>query len=206
MPDTPKKKGRPAKPKEVEADGVIEAGKELVKTKRKRTDLENFGAERANPGDNSRFLRDALVGFDLPPIDISDPKQVEQRIKEYFLHCIERDRKPQVVGLANWLGVDRSTLNSWNRGEYRTETHSPIIKKAMIILEELYVDYMMNGKVNPGSGCFIGKNHFGYKDVTENVLTLNNPLGAESDPEQMAQKYQKALPGAAIEAEGAEEE
>jgi hypothetical protein len=195
------KRGRPPKPKEIEADGVIEAGKELVKTKRKRTDLENFGAERVNPGDNSRFLRDALVGFDLPPIDISDPKQVEQRIKEYFLHCIERDRKPQVVGLANWLGVDRSTLNSWNRGEYRAETHSPIIKKAMIILEELYVDYMMNGKVNPGSGCFIGKNHFGYKDVTENVLTLNNPLGSDADPATIAQKY-KQLPDVTIDAEG----
>ena len=65
---------------------------------------------------------------------------------------------------------------------------------------------MMNGKVNPGSGCFIGKNHFGYKDVTENVLTMNNPMGAEGDPAKMAERYQKALPGASIDAEGAEGE
>lgn len=200
------KRGRPPKPKEVKADTVEQAGQEIVKTQRKRQDLENFGAEQVKPGDNARFLRNALIGFSLPPIDISDSAQVEKRIEEYFLHCIEKDRKPNVVGMSNWLGIDRSTLNSWHRGEYRTETHSPIIKKAMTILEELYVDYMMNGKVNPGSGCFIGKNHFGYRDVTENVLTMNNPMGAESDPTQMAQKYQNALPGASIDAEGAEEE
>ncbi|MDX9776195.1 MAG: terminase small subunit [Petrimonas sp.] len=204
--NTPAKRGRPPKPKEVEADTVEQAGQEIVRQKRKRSDLENFGEERVKPGDNARFLRNALIGYSLPPIDISDPAQVEQRIKDYFLHCVEKDRKPSVVGMANWLGIDRTTLNSWDRGEYRGATHSHIVKKAMTILEELYVDYMMNGKVNPGSGCFIGKNHFGYRDVTENVLTMNNPMGAESDPTQMAQKYQKALPGAAIDAEGAEEE
>ena len=204
--NTPAKRGRPPKPKEVKADTVEQAGQEIVRQKRKRSDLENFGEERVKPGDNARFLRNALIGYSLPPIDISDPAQVEQRIKDYFLHCVEKDRKPSVVGMANWLGIDRTTLNSWDRGEYRGATHSHIVKKAMTILEELYVDYMMNGKVNPGSGCFIGKNHFGYRDVTENVLTMNNPMGAEGDPSQMAQKYQKALPGAAIDAEGAESE
>ena len=204
--NTPAKRGRPPKPKEVKADTVEQAGQEIVRQKRKRSDLENFGEERVKPGDNARFLRNALIGYSLPPIDISDPAQVEQRIKDYFLHCVEKDRKPSVVGMANWLGIDRTTLNSWDRGEYRGATHSHIVKKAMTILEELYVDYMMNGKVNPGSGCFIGKNHFGYRDVTENVLTMNNPMGAEGDPSQMAEKYQKALPSASIDAEGAESE
>lgn len=192
-----KKRGRPPKPKEVEAESIENAGEQIVKQRRKRTDLENFGADRVNPGDNARYLRDALVGYNLPPIDIADPKQVENRIQEYFLHCIERDRKPQVVGLSNWLGISRDTLNTWVRGEYRTETHSDLLKKAMTILEELYVDYMMNGKVNPGSGCFIGKNHFGYRDVQENVLTVNNPLGPESDPEMLG-KYKSALPAATM--------
>ncbi len=189
------KKGRPPKPKAIDSSTVEEAGQKIIKTKTKRADLENWGAEKIKPGDNSRFLRDALVGYNLPPIDISDPEQVENRIKEYFLHCVERDRKPSVVGMSNWLGIDRTTLNSWNRGEYRTSTHSHIIKKAMTILEELYVDYMMNGKVNPGSGCFIGKNHFNYKDIQENVLTVNNPLGEGTDPKTVAGKYKTALPG-----------
>lgn len=197
----PKKKGRPPKPKEVEADKVERAGEEIVKQRRKRKDLENFGADRVEPGDNARFLRDALVGYSLPPIDISDAKQVEKRIQEYFLHCIDRDRKPNVVGMANWLGISRDTLNTWVRGEYRAETHSDLLKKAMTILEELYVDYMMNGKVNPGSGCFIGKNHFGYKDVQENVLTVHNPLGPEGSTPDIMDKYRSTLPPASAEDE-----
>ena len=56
------------------------------------------------------------------------------------------------------------------------------IKKAIDLLEELWVDYMQNGKVNPGAGIFLGKNLFGYKDVADVVVTPNNPMqGMDAD-------------------------
>lgn len=152
---------------------------DIVKKKRgaKWTqDLTAEGGENLQPGDNARYVRMAMASWNLPPIDISDPKQVEKRLGEYFQHCIDNDRKPQVVGMANWLGVSRDTINSWKRGEYRGATHSDIIKKAIDMLEELWVDYMQNGKVNPGAGIFLGKNLFGYKDVADVVVTPNNPM------------------------------
>lgn len=164
---------------------------DIVKKKRgaKWTqDLTAEGGEGTKPGDNARYVRLAMASWDLPPIDISDPKQVEQRIADYFRHCAENDRKPQLIGMANWLGVDRSTVNSWKRGEYRAETHSPIIKKSIDILEELWVDFMQNGKVNPGAGIFLGKNLFGYKDVADVVVTPNSPYNATTEPER-AKKY-----------------
>ena len=201
------KRGRPPKPKEVEAETVEQAGEEIAKVKRKGNNpKDNFMQEYVKPGDNSRYLRMARVSMSLPPIDISDPEQVANRIGDYFDFCEQNDKKPGMAGLANWIGVDNTTLNSWRRGEYRAATHSPIIKKAAQVLEELWEDYMLNGKVNPVSGIFLGKITFGYKDVQDYVITPNNPLGSDGSPEQMAQKYQKALPGAAIEAEGAEEE
>lgn len=158
---------------------------DIVKKKRgaKWTqDLTADGGENLQPGDNARYIRLALTGWNLPPIDISDPVQVEHRITDYFQHCVDNDRKPQLIGMANWLGVDRSTVNSWKRGEYRADTHSPIIKKAIDFLEELWVDYMQNGKVNPGAGIFLGKNLFGYKDVADVVVTPNNPMqGLDAD-------------------------
>ena len=65
----------------------------------------------------------------------------------------------------------------------------------MQVLEELWVDYMMNGKVNPTSGIFIGSNHFGYRDVRDVNITPNAPapLGPEPDPEEIAERWQ-ALP------------
>ena len=152
---------------------------QIVKRKRNRPDLQKFGEENTLPGDNARYLRYAMVSLDLPPIDIADEHQVENRIREYFFFCIENDRKPNMVGMANWLGIDKSTLDSWKRGEYRADTHSHVIRKACQLLEEQWVDYMQNGKANPASLIFLGKNMFGYKDVQDVVVTPNTPMGAE---------------------------
>lgn len=178
---------------EPQSTDVVDTVKKTLKRKRDWPNSENYGCELAEPGDNSRFLRLAMTAWDLPPIDISDPKQVEQRVREYFVHCADNDRKPQLVGLANWLGVSRDTLNSWKRGEYRAETHSAIIKKAIDLIEEQWVDYMLNGKVNPASGIFIGKNHLNYRDSTEVVVTPNNPMqGVDSD--QASQRMLESMP------------
>jgi hypothetical protein len=107
---------------------------------------------------------------------------------QYFQFCIDNDRKPNMIGMANWLGVDRDTVKTWKTGEYRSDTHSAIIKKAVNILEELWVDYMMNGKVNPGSGIFIGKNLFQYKDVQDVTIRPDNAIGAESDQKALEDK------------------
>jgi hypothetical protein len=145
-----------------------------VKRKRNRPDLKKFGEEYTEPGDNARYLRYARVSMDLPPIDISDPKQVEKRINEYFDFCEENDRKPNIKGLGNWLGVSRETVNTWRRGDYRSVTHSDLIKKAVDLLEEMWWDYGNNGKVNPASWIFIGKNAFGMRDQQEVVIAPQN--------------------------------
>ena len=168
---------------------VEEGAVKAVKRKRNRPDLANFGAENVEPGDNSRYLRLAMVSLDLPPIDISDPVQVEQRIKDYFGFCADNDRKPSVVGMCNWLGITRETLGTWKRGEYRGGSHSDLINKAYTMLEELWTDYMMNGKVNPASGIFLGKNLFGYRDQQDVIITPPNPIGEAAEQKELAADY-----------------
>jgi hypothetical protein len=196
------KKGRPTKAKEVGTDNPEQVGTEVVKAHRNRPDLAKFGEENCKPGDNTRYLRYAMASMDLPPIDISDPKQVESRIKEYFEYCGQNDRKPNMKGLGNWLGASRETVNCWKKGEYRTATHTDLIKKACDVLEELWVDYMQNGKINPASGCFLGKNMFGYRDVQDVVVTPGQPLGEDADASTLADKYKTAMPD--IETDGVE--
>ena len=152
-----------------------------VATKRKRgfDALSDFNAE---PGENSKFIRFAMAAWNLPPIDISDPKQVEQRIGDYFQHCADNDRRPQVVGMCNWLGISRDTLNTWKNGEYRSSTHSDIIKKAMGFLEEMWAEAMLTNRLNPATGCFIAKNWYQYADTQQIVVTPNNPMqGLDAD-------------------------
>ena len=162
-------------------------------TQKKRRGLEALKDFNSEPGDNSRFIRFAMVAWDLPPIDISDPKQVEQRITEYFMHCAENDRRPQVVGMCNWLGITRETLNTWKNGEYRSGTHSDIIKKAMSFLEEMWAEAMLTNRLNPATGCFIAKNWYQYADTQQIVLTPNNPYQAASDDE-LKGKYLEDIP------------
>ena len=140
-------------------------------------------------GDNSRYLRHAKAAWDLAPIDISDPKQVEDRLKWYFDHCADDDMKPTVNGMCNALGIHRDTLCDWKNGDNRAVTHQPIIQKAYRLLEEMWEMYMMNGKINPVSGIFLGKSMFGYQDKQEIVLTPKNPIDEYQDRKVIEAKY-----------------
>lgn len=170
---------------------------DIVEKKRRGSkwmqDLTAEGGASLLPGDNAKFIRLAMASWNLPAIDISDPEQVKDRIGQYFQHCVENDRKPQIVGMANWLGVDRSTVNSWKRGEYRKDTHSPIIQKAIDIIEEMWVDFMQSGKINPAAGIFLAKNFFQYSDTQQIVVTPNNPL-QDMDTDQARQRITDAIP------------
>lgn len=132
-----------------------------------------YALQNMEPGDNSRFLAHALAVRDMPPIDIADPVQVEMRIREYFELCGQNDIKPTVKGFCNSLRITRQTLFDWKHGNHRKGSHQEIILQAYGLLEELWENYMQNGKINPVSGIFLAKNNFGYADKQEYVLTPN---------------------------------
>ena len=181
---------------------LVEIGEEVVKRGRgrpkgtggnKRKDLSWSGNENLKPGDTGRYLRHALSSWDLPVIDISDEKQVEARLQWYFNSCIEDDVKPTVTGMCRSLGINRKTLYRWGQGELREETHSLLIKKAYEMLEEMWETWMLNGKINPVVGIFLGKNHFGYADKQDIVVTPNNPLGAMGSESEIQQRYLESV-------------
>ena len=55
-------------------------------------------------------------------------------------------------------------------------------------MENLWENYMQNGKINPVSGIFLGKNNFGYQDKTEYVVTPNVQQD-NYDPDSIRQRY-----------------
>lgn len=151
-----------------------------------------WDAENLKPGENSRFIRNAMLVAGLPPIDISDEKQVEERIVWYFDHCAQEDVKPTMAGLALALGVDATTVTSWKREEYRAATHSPVIKRAYGIMHALWQDYMQNGKINPVAGVYLGANMFGYQN-TNNVVIQQEHSEPEIPREALEAKYRDAI-------------
>ena len=181
-----KKRGRGRPP-------LTEEQKRMNRELRERGDLSpgksKFGQENVQPGDNSKYLRHALATLNLPPIDISNANQVSERLGWYFNHCADSDMKPTVNGMCNALGIHRDTLHTWRTGEYRADSHQAIVMKAYRVLEELWEDYMLNGKINPVSGIFLGRNHWGYQDKIDLVVTPNNGQLDSADVAAIEQKY-----------------
>lgn len=173
-----------------------EQAAEIVKKKRgaKWTqELTETGSTDIEPGENSRFVRYAMASMHLPPIDISDPAQVQKRIDEYFQFCIDNDRRPQIVGLCNWLGISRQAMNEWKNGDVRKSTHGDMIKKVYSVMEEMWTDYMQYGRISPPTAIFLAKNWFNYKDVADIVVTPNNPL-QDLDETEARKRILDALP------------
>lgn len=171
---------------EVKVDGVVKR-----KSNGKNSPVIGDNGLQVEPGDNAKYLGVSLRLAELPKIDMMDAVAVEARLKEFFAIHIDADMKPTVAGMGLALnGIDRRRL--W---EIKTNTPSTTveinnlppavkdaIKKAYYLMENLWENYMQNGKINPVSGIFLGKNNYGYQDKTEYVLTPNSqnePYSAE---------------------------
>lgn len=150
------------------------------------------------PGDNAKFMRVNMVLFNMEKIELTDIEAVQNRLNEYFALYAENDMKPTVAGMAMALGLDRRQL--WairndqpaNGQGYKyalPQGVSDSIKKAYILMENLWESYMNSGKINPVSGIFLGKNNYGYQDKTEYVLTPNTQQDNDYDPDSIRQRY-----------------
>jgi hypothetical protein len=151
----------------------------------------------AEPGDNAKYLALGMQLFNLPPIDLNDPKQVNDRLNEFFRIHADADMKPTISGMGMALGLDRRRLweiKTGNFGTQKTLSELPTltkdsIKRAYEYMEILWENYMQNGKINPVSGIFLGKNNFGYQDKTEYVVTPNVNNDSDYDADDIRKRY-----------------
>ena len=149
------------------------------------------------PGDNARYVMFGMAIYNMTPIDINNAIQVENRIQEYFRLCIDNDMKPGVANLAMALGIDRFTLlDIVQDAETRARVPHEVrlsIKKAHAYMGSYWEQIMQNGKINPASGIFLGKNNFGYRDQVEHVLTPNVKTSDQVSPNELQRRIE-ALP------------
>lgn len=174
----PKKKGRPR------------GGNNVLKLENQMAGLD--------PGDNTKFLSVNIELMNMEDIDLHDVGEVQQRLNEYFGLYARNDMKPTVAGMAMALGMNRKTLwaivNDAPTGGAGYKSALPpevahLIKKAYNIMENLWESYMNSGKLNPVTGIFLGKNHFGYQDKTEYVLTPNAQQDNDYNADNIRDRY-----------------
>lgn len=150
-------------------------------------------------GDNAKFMGVQIALLNMPDIDMDNVSEVQQRLSDYFELYTSRDMKPTVAGMAVALnGHSRQWLHSvvndaplggrGNMSTLRPEV-TDCIKKAYILLENLWETYMSSGKVNPVAGIFLGKNNYKYQDKTEYVLTPNQQTDNDYDADEIRERY-----------------
>jgi hypothetical protein len=149
---------------------------------------------QTEPGDNAKYLAVSMELYKLPSIDLKDPEQVNKRLKEYFTIHLKNDLKPTVAGMGMALGLDRRRLWEIKTDALDRNVDIPTltrdsIKKAYVIMENLWENYMQNGKINPVSGIFLGKNNFGYQDKTEHIITPTINSNNDYSAEEIRQRY-----------------
>ncbi len=176
-------------------DDVVQ---EIVKKKpRGGNNILTDAALSVQPGDNTKYVLLGARLFNLPPIDLKDPEQVRDRLNEFFQIHADADMKPTVSGMGMALGLDRRRLWEIKTGNFGTQKSlselptltKDSIKKAYEYMEILWENYMQNGKINPVSGIFLGKNNFGYQDKTEYVLTPNSHSDSDYNAEDIKKRY-----------------
>ena len=105
--------------------------------------------------------------------------------------------KPTVAGMGMALGLDRRRLWEIKTGaavggsgkQQLPEATLDLIKKAYEILETSMEAYANAGKINPVMAIFMMKNHFGYQDKTEYVLTPNQKQESDYDADEISKRY-----------------
>ena len=179
---------------------VIDSGVEIVKQKRKPAGLAAAlaGDLGQDPGDNTRIVQTSMKFFDMPRVDLKNPEAVRERLAEYFKIYGEADLKPTVAGMAMALGINRRTLWSIANDQpsggngYKMilpEETTNLVKKAYEMLEMSMEAYANGGKINPVMAIFMMKNHFGYQDKTEYVLTPNQKQESDYDADEISKRY-----------------
>ena len=178
---------------------LVESGEEIVKKKPRgiSKDMADGKWLQTEPGDNTRIVQTNMKFFNMPAIDLHDPEAVQQRLIEYFQIYAEADLKPTVAGMGMALGLDRRRLWEIKSGalvggvgkQHLPEATLVLVKKAYEILETSMEAYANAGKINPVMAIFMMKNHFGYQDKTEYVLTPNQKQESDYDAEDIKKRY-----------------
>lgn len=180
---------------------IQEMGEQVVKTKGKprggNSPMIGENGYLLEEGDNNKFTSMGLWLMNLPKIDVHDPEAVQQRLNDYFGYMASQDAKPTVAGMAMALGMDRRRLWEIKTGAQTTNRWiedlpnevKDSIKKAYSLMEYLWENYMVNGKINPVTGIFLGKNNFGYQDKQEMVLTPNTQNESDFNEDDLRKRY-----------------
>lgn len=157
---------------------------------------------KVDPEDNQRAIAFTIAISKLPPLDLTDPDDIEQRFYDFFELADKYHVRPGLMAYGAALGLskdqiyyvlNRSPDSPVINGVKLTPECKRIIKKHAAFLNVTLETLMMNDKGNPVKYFFLAKNYFGYKDQSEHLNINVNERPSLAAPEDVAAKYAAQL-------------
>jgi len=147
--------------------------------------------------ENAIIIQYALDIFNSNTPDLSDSKQVENTINQYFNNCVSKGLRPGNLGLYAMLGLDKRQVFEMLHGRITkgaSVESIELIKKACKTISSIREMLGSQGKLNPATLIFWQKNFDGLEDVQRMELTAENQLKPEKTPEEIQKMLEEDIP------------
>lgn len=130
-----------------------------------------FDSDDEKKGYVAKTIGEVLEYWDVPKVESTE--DAIERTKQYFERCAIRGIRPLVEEYAMCLGITRQTLWEWETGKYGAPLDPYVIKRAKEAIAMFDARLVTEGKLNPVTYIFRGKNYYGLKDQQDVVVTPN---------------------------------
>ena len=151
----------------------------------------------ATPEEIRKLTKYALDVFQATPPDLHDPEAVQTAIIDYFKSCDARGVRPGNLGLYAALGMSKQDYNNAVTGRSKSKV-SPacldLIKKAVRAMGAFREGLALEGRLNPVTYIFMGKNYDGLEDQTRIEVTATQGPTAQLTPEEIAKQIEQDIP------------
>lgn len=128
-------------------------------------------------------------------ISLSDTAAVKAQTMLYMQCCEQTGSFPSIVGLSRSLGYSRRAI--YDEIDHHTNpATADWLEMCRDTFSDILAESALTNNANTIMAVFLSKAVYGLRESIELIAHTDNPLGNNSDPGTIADKYSKALPPA----------
>lgn len=165
---------------------VVEAGKKRGNQTNNKA-RQSYMAQPNVKEFNKNFISKALTGR---PYMWNSVEELENEIGNYFELCERTAVVPTITSLCGWLHCDRSTF--YDHANNSNSPFSHTLKNVLTICHSCLENGTIDGKINPVTFIFLGKNYFGLKD-DKNITVTPSQSDSKVNTQETMDAIQKQI-------------
>ena len=160
--------------------------------------MSKYGGTYLKEGDNTAYMLYLADIMAMPKIDIKHctAEELSNHTQEYLRITSEHDMR---IGLSNYALSLKLTRDQLKKVlERRTYVSDDVYETLMLVnamLGTALEDGMLSGSSNVVGSIFVGKNNFGYKDQTEQVVVHEDHRLSAEELKRIAENLPDVIDG-----------